>query len=75
MEVFKVHSLLLNPYVRSEIFYDNAVGRWNRISYSARVVMPLYRRMEMEPSFERQNVSGSTTNHVNGVGVTLSLYF
>ena len=71
----KIRSLVLSPYVRSEILYDGAVSRWNRLSYSAGVVVPIFKRAEIAPSFERQNISGSTTNHVNGAGLTISLYF
>jgi hypothetical protein len=39
------------------------------------VVVPIAKRVEIAPSFERQNISGSRTNHVNGAGLTLSLYF
>jgi len=72
---FKIRSLAFSPYVRSEVFYDSAVSRWNRLSYSGGVVVPICKRVEIAPSFERQNISGSTTNHVNGAGLTLSLYF
>ena len=70
-----IRSLKFNPYVRGEIFYDSAVSRWNRISYNGGVVVPIFKRAEIVPSFERQNISGSKTNHVNGAGLTLSLYF
>ena len=72
---FKIRSFGFTPYVRSEIFYDSAVSRWNRLSYAAGVVVPIAKRVEIAPSFERQNISGSRTNHVNGAGLTLSLYF
>jgi hypothetical protein len=72
---FKIGRFLFTPYVRSEIFYDSAVSRWNRLSYAGGVVVPILKRAEITPSFERQNISGSTTNHVNGAGLTLSLYF
>ena len=72
---FEIRSLAFSPYVRSEVFYDSAVSRWNRLSYSGGVVVPICKRAEIMPSFERQNISGSTTNHVNGAGLTLSLYF
>jgi Protein of unknown function (DUF2490) len=73
---FKLRSFVFGPYARSEIFYDSAVSRWNRLTYAAGVVIPISKkRAEITPSFERQNISGSTTNHVNGAGLTLSLYF
>ena len=72
---FKIRSLAFSPYVRGEIFYDSAVSRWNRLSYAGGVVVPIYKRAEIAPSFERQNISGSRTNHVNGAGLTLTLYF
>jgi hypothetical protein len=71
----KIRSFGFTPYVRSEIFYDSAVSRWNRLSYAGGVVFPIFKRAEIAPSFERQNISGATTNHVNGAGLTLSLYF
>lgn len=72
---FKIRSFAFSPYVRSEVFYDSAVSRWNRISYAGGVIIPIAKRAEIAPSFERQNISGSRTNHVNGAGLTLSLYF
>jgi len=72
---FKIRSLAFSPYVRGEIFYDSAVSRWNRLSYASGVVVPICKRAEITPSFERQNISGSKINHVNGAGLTLSLYF
>ncbi|HUJ93801.1 MAG TPA: hypothetical protein VLW84_00940 [Terriglobales bacterium] len=72
---FKIGRFLFTPYVRSEIFYDSAASRWNRLSYAGGVVVPIFERAEITPSFERQNISGSTPNHVNGAGLTLSLYF
>lgn len=72
---FKIRSFLFTPYARSEIFYDSAVSRWNRLTYSGGVVVPIFKRAEIVPSFERQNISGSTPNHVNGAGLTLKLYF
>jgi hypothetical protein len=72
---FKIRSFGFTPYVRSEIFYDSTVSRWNRLSYTGGVVVPIRKRAEIAPSFERQNISGSRTNHVNGAGLTLSLYF
>ncbi len=71
----KIGSFMFSPYLRSEIFYDSAVSRWNRFSYTGGMVVPIYKRVEIAPSFERQNISGSATNHVNGAGLTLSLYF
>jgi hypothetical protein len=70
-----VRTFEFSPYVRGEVFYDCAVAKWNRITYSGGVAVPFWRRLEIEPSFERQNISGSATNHVNGAGLTLSLYF
>jgi hypothetical protein len=72
---FKIRSFGFTPYVRSEIFYDSAVSGWNRLSYTGGVTVPVCKRAEIAPSFERQNISGSRTNHVNGAGLTLSLYF
>jgi hypothetical protein len=70
-----IRSFSFTPYVRSEIFYDSTVSSWNRLTYSGGVVFPIKNRAEIEPSFERQNISGSSVNHVNGAGLTLSLYF
>jgi hypothetical protein len=73
-KAFQIHSFVFSPYARGEVFYDNAAGRWNRTSYSAGVVLSLHKRVGLEPSFERQNITGSRIDHVNAVGLTLSLY-
>jgi len=71
---FKIRGVVLNPYARGEAYYDITAAKWTRIAWIGGVVMPIGKRTEIEPSFERQNVTAST-NHVNGVGLTVSLYF
>jgi len=72
---FKVRSVVFDPYMRGEAYYDFTASSWTRFSLIGGVVVPICKRAEIEPSLERQNIPGSTTNHVNGAGLTLSLYF
>ncbi|HXY52681.1 MAG TPA: DUF2490 domain-containing protein [Terriglobales bacterium] len=72
---FKVRTVVFDPYMRGEAYYDFTASSWTRFSLTGGVVVPICQRVEIEPSFERQNILGSTTNHVNGAGLTFSLYF
>lgn len=65
----------VTPYVRGEIFYISRYGTWSRNSYSFGMEMPLGRRMQAEPYFERENQSRTSPQHVNALGVKFSLHF
>jgi len=39
------------------------------------VILPVGKHIELEPYFERENDSRSSTPHVNAIGFTFSLYF
>jgi hypothetical protein len=64
------------PYVRGEIYYDSAAGKWSRTAEDAGCVFPIHRRAEIEPYYEHLNDTSKTPNEqTDGIGLTLSLYF
>jgi hypothetical protein len=71
---FKVKALTLTPYARGEVYYDSRYGIWNKNAYSFGVILPVGKHIELEPYFERENDSRSSTPHVNAIGFTFSLY-
>ena len=72
---FNIKSVTLVPYARGEVYYDSRYGIWNKNSYAFGATFPVTKHAELEPYFERENDSRSSTSHVNGFGITLSLYF
>jgi hypothetical protein len=72
---FRIKSLRLTPYLRGEVYYDSRYDVWNKNSYGGGVVFPVGKHLELEPYFQRDNDSRSSTAQVNAVGFTISLYF
>jgi hypothetical protein len=71
----RARGIAFTPYARSEAFYDVTSAKWARFTYTAGVVFPFASRFEIEPSYERQVSKTGQPNYVNGLGLTLSLYF
>jgi hypothetical protein len=72
---FRIGRLSISPYLRGEIYYISQYSAWSKNSYSLGAEIPLGRRMQAEPYFERDNQSHTTPQHVDAVGLKLSLYF
>jgi hypothetical protein len=72
---FRIGPVGFSPYLRGEIYYVSSSGAWSKNSYSLGAEIPLGRRMQAEPYFERDNQSHTTPQHVNAVGLKFSLYF
>lgn len=73
---FSVRSYHFTPYVRAEAYYDNAVGKWSRTAETAGCIFPFRKRFEIEPYYEHQNDTASSSNRqINAIGIVLSLYF
>jgi hypothetical protein len=72
---FRIGRVAFSPYLRGEIYYVSRYSAWSKNSYSLGAEIPLGRRMQAEPYFERDNQSHTSPQHVNGVGLKFSLYF
>lgn len=72
---FKIRSYWLTPYLRAEVFYDSRFNAWNKNDYEVGVILPAGDRFEFQPYYAHSNDSRSTTQHVNAVGFTVSMYF
>jgi hypothetical protein len=72
---FSIRSFSFLPYARGEIFYDSKTGTWRENTYSFGVTIPIRKRFQLEGYYERRNITAGSPPHVNGIGVTLSIFF
>jgi hypothetical protein len=72
---FSIRSFSFSPYARGEIYYNNLSGTWYKNTYSFGATFPIRKRFELEGYYERENTTGGSPPHVNGIGTTLSIYF
>lgn len=72
---FSVRSFSFSPYARGEISYDSRQSGWTRNTYSFGSIFPVRKRFELEGYYERENTTGGSPPHVNGIGATLYVYF
>jgi Protein of unknown function (DUF2490) len=72
---FAIKSFSFSPYARGEIFYSSQTGTWSKNTYSFGAYFPIRKRFELEGYYERENTTGGSPPHVNGIGTTLSIYF
>lgn len=72
---FSIKSFSFTPYARGEIYYNSQPGAWDKNTYSFGATFPIRKRFELEGYYERENTTGGSPPHVNGIGTTLSIYF
>jgi hypothetical protein len=72
---FMIKSFSFSPYARGEIYYDSKSGTWSKNAYSFGAIFPIRKRLELEGYYERDNTTGGDPPHINGIGMTLSIYF
>jgi len=72
---FTIESFTLAPYARGEIYYYSTTGTWSKNTYSFGATFPVRKRFELEGYYERENTTGGAPPHVNGIGMTLSIFF
>lgn len=72
---FKVHRFTFSPYAQGEIFYSSSSGSWNKTIYQFGADFPLRKHFDFEPYYEHDNDVGSIPDHVNALGLTVSVYF
>lgn len=71
---FSVRSFSFSPYARGEVFYDSRQSGWTKNTYSFGSIFPVRKRFELEGYYERENTTGGSPPHVNGIGATLYVY-
>jgi hypothetical protein len=72
---FLIKSFSFSPYARGEIFYDSKTGTWRENTYSFGATIPIRKRFQLEGYYERENTTGGSPPHVNGIGATVSMFF
>lgn len=71
---FSIWNLSFSPYARGEIYYNSVSGTWYKNTYSFGATFPIRKRFELEGYYERENTTGGSPPHINGIGATLSIY-
>ena len=72
---FSIKFFSFSPYARGEIYYDSQSGTWSKKTYSFGAAFPIRKRLELEVYYERENTTGGSPPHVNGIATTLSVHF
>jgi hypothetical protein len=72
---FSIKSFSFSPYARGEIYYNSQSGTLGKNTYSFGAAFPIRKRFELEGYYERENNTGGSPTHVNGIGTTLSVHF
>ena len=63
----------LTPYVATEAFWDQRYRKWNMFKFSAGLVVPIVRRVELDFLYERQHCVTCTVPNTNIFGLTLNI--
>ena len=73
---FAIRSFHLLPYASAEFYYESQYSKFSTTELYAGTNIPLGKHVDLDPYYEHQNNTGKKPNkQVNGVGLTLSLYF
>lgn len=72
---FSIKSYSFSPFARGEIYYDSRHDSWDENTYSFGATFPVKKRFELQGYYERENATHGSPPHVNGIGVTLYMYF
>ena len=73
---FAVHSYHVLPYASAEFYYESQYSKFSTTELYAGTNLPLGKHVELDPYYEHQNNTGKKPNkQVNGLGLTVSLYF
>jgi len=73
---FSIGPVRMNPYVRSELFYDSRFDKWSRTEWIGGAAFPLNRHVELEGYFDYEHDTGGDHNRkVYAIGTVLNLYF
>jgi hypothetical protein len=71
---FKLRAVPLSSYGSVEAFYDSKSSSFNRVRYSAGLVMPVKHWLSVEPYLMRQSTSAVEPRNEDIVGLTLDFY-
>jgi hypothetical protein len=73
---FPIRSYHLLRYASAEIYYESQYSKVSTTELYAGTNLPLGKHIDLDPYYEHQNNTGKKPNkQVNGLGLTLSLYF
>jgi hypothetical protein len=73
---FAIHSYHLLPYASAEFYYESQYSKFSTTELYAGTNLPLGKHVELDTYYEHQNNTGKKPNkQVNGLGLTVSLYF
>jgi uncharacterized protein DUF2490 len=73
---FRLRNLTINPYGRVEASYNSTYGKWSGTTFDVGATIPFKKHWEIEAYIQHQNDTGKAPNqHINGVGVALSMYY
>jgi hypothetical protein len=63
-------------YASAEFFYESHYSKWSDTAIYAGCLFPIGTHLEFNPYYEHQNNTGKSPNqHLNQLGLVLSLYF
>jgi hypothetical protein len=69
-----IHSYTFTPLVFGEIEYYSEYDSWYRNDYGAGVRLPVGKRVEILPYYERENTSHSSPARTNAVGISVTFF-
>ena len=71
---FRAYHPSLNASV--EIFYNSRYGKWSTTAIYAGAILPIGQRIELNPYYEHQNITGTAPNQqIDSLGLILNLFF
>jgi len=64
------------PHVHAEVYYQSQYQKWTTTALNAGCLLPLTKRLELDPYYEHQNVTSKAPNkQYNQFGLILNMYF
>jgi hypothetical protein len=72
---FKVDRVVFTPYVNAEAFYDTRYDAWVQFRYEIGTQLPIGPHFAIDTYYLRQKSNRSQPERVNGLGLTLGVYF
>ena len=70
----KLGRVRLSPFGTTEIFYDSQASAWNRLQFTAGLLIPLGKHFELELYYARQQQISSQVPDVNALGLRLNIF-
>ena len=71
-----IHSYHPSLNASVETFYNSRYGKWSTTAIYAGAILPIGQRVELNPYYEHQNITGNAPNQqINSLGLILNLFF